>query len=248
MKKIKIITHSGRFHADEIFAVALLGLFYKTDIKRKTTVSSGELNDKNIIIIDIGNNYSEELNNYDHHHNSDIEASNVLVLNSKLIPFPNEIKLLLYEKIFSEISNIDRGICEKKDILTFNQIINKFNFLKKSFYIAAEFAKNIIESNLSEIKQFVKTEEMIKTSSEINGFLLFDNQLIPTGWREITKQLNLTVKGIITPNNRGGWQIVSFNSDIFPIPPNSNQLFLHQTGFLAVYPDKQSAVNHALNL
>lgn len=62
----KIITHSGNFHADEVFASAILSLFYKgaIEIIRSREPEVWKTGD---IMVDVGGVYNELLDCFDHH-------------------------------------------------------------------------------------------------------------------------------------------------------------------------------------
>lgn len=62
----KIVTHSGNFHADEIFACATLSIYYKgaIEIVRSRDPKVWEEGD---IVLDVGSEYDEERNRFDHH-------------------------------------------------------------------------------------------------------------------------------------------------------------------------------------
>lgn len=60
-----IVTHDGKFHADEVFAVAALLLLY-TDARVVRTRSSKEIQ-RGDIVVDVGGVYDEEKNRFDHH-------------------------------------------------------------------------------------------------------------------------------------------------------------------------------------
>lgn len=71
----KIITHSGTFHTDEIFAIALLAKFYLdcpvSELDLIRTRDEKELDkfqkDKNAFVIDVGLKFEPEFLNFDHH-------------------------------------------------------------------------------------------------------------------------------------------------------------------------------------
>ncbi|MHB1316581.1 MAG: MYG1 family protein [Minisyncoccota bacterium] len=67
-KKITIVTHSGQFHADDIFAVATLKLMLEDKFELKVIRSR----DPEIIkdadyVVDVGGVHDEEKNRFDHH-------------------------------------------------------------------------------------------------------------------------------------------------------------------------------------
>lgn len=62
----KIVTHSGNFHADEVFACAALARLFrgKVEIVRGRDPKLREQGD---IVVDVGGEYSEDKNRFDHH-------------------------------------------------------------------------------------------------------------------------------------------------------------------------------------
>lgn len=68
-KKIRVATHNGSFHADEVFAIATLLIWankkgFKLDITRTRDES---VLDKADIVLDVGGIYDPEKKRFDHH-------------------------------------------------------------------------------------------------------------------------------------------------------------------------------------
>ena len=67
---MKIITHSGAFHTDEVMATAMLKCLFDiesiTRTRNKETLTDG-INDEDTIVIDVGHVYDHERKSYDHH-------------------------------------------------------------------------------------------------------------------------------------------------------------------------------------
>jgi uncharacterized UPF0160 family protein len=68
-KKDILITHSGSFHSDDVFAAATLHLYYKKNKKHYKLVRTTDQNliEQADIVFDIGGIYNEETNRFDHH-------------------------------------------------------------------------------------------------------------------------------------------------------------------------------------
>ncbi|MFA6397375.1 MAG: MYG1 family protein [Candidatus Paceibacterota bacterium] len=72
--KIKIITHNGSFHADEIFTCATLSIFFEQEGKEfdilrtrdETAIKSG-FNNQDIFLVDVGWINNPDKNLFDHH-------------------------------------------------------------------------------------------------------------------------------------------------------------------------------------
>ncbi|MEK9201493.1 MAG: MYG1 family protein [Patescibacteria group bacterium] len=70
---ITVVTHSGRFHADEVLALAVLRLVLKSEINiiRTRDISAIEKAD---YVVDVGRIYDPEKNRFDHHQEGGAEA------------------------------------------------------------------------------------------------------------------------------------------------------------------------------
>lgn len=71
MEVDKIITHSGIFHADEVFACALARLYWGLNVPivrtRDTAAIETAKTDPRILLLDVGESYDPHLLNFDHH-------------------------------------------------------------------------------------------------------------------------------------------------------------------------------------
>lgn len=65
-KKIKIVTHDSRFHADDIFSIATLSLVYKGKINVKRTRDEKLIQEADIVL-DVGGVYDADKKRFDHH-------------------------------------------------------------------------------------------------------------------------------------------------------------------------------------
>lgn len=78
--KTKITTHPGAAHRDEFLACALLSSYYwgEVEIVRRMPTES-ELDDPGVIVVDVGGKYDPDLNNFDHHQESELPCALHLV-------------------------------------------------------------------------------------------------------------------------------------------------------------------------
>lgn len=72
--KTRIVTHDGSFHADEIFATALIKKFVSEDVEIVRTRGDDDLKeatkDPNVWVVDVGRKHDESMRNFDHHQRS----------------------------------------------------------------------------------------------------------------------------------------------------------------------------------
>lgn len=70
-KKLKVVTHAGGFHADELFAIALIKHFVDDNIDIERTRDKYLLKrykrDQHVWVIDVGGEYNVQMHNFDHH-------------------------------------------------------------------------------------------------------------------------------------------------------------------------------------
>ncbi len=68
MNKIKIITHNGDFHSDDVFAVATLHMVFEKDSKIEVLRTRDEKEFESAdVLLDVGGIYDESKNRFDHH-------------------------------------------------------------------------------------------------------------------------------------------------------------------------------------
>ncbi len=73
MKKINVLTHSGIFHADDIFATATINLYFKNKDKKIKVIHKRSFKTEDIekadIVYDVGMIYNPKKLRFDHHQN-----------------------------------------------------------------------------------------------------------------------------------------------------------------------------------
>ncbi len=262
----KIITHSGMFHADEVSAVALLRLFSVTNgfltihVERKSQVTPEELADPSILVLDIGKVIDYDLNNFDHHQDASIPATNVLIsywLGKKGL-MPDEI----YDEIsefLKYVSDVDRGIIpDGGPAASFNGIIRSMNPANindpvesnSAFELAVEMAKQIISYQIKNAYRAVEDKKVWDLLEiDFDGRVVIqENYYQLVNWTKWAERDDVIF--MVTPNLRepGAWQILSRDSKKFEIPVSLLQTFRHPSGFMAVYASKEHVMDHLAHM
>jgi len=95
VKKKKIVSHRPPRHTDDAVALALLTQKYPDAELEFLSPQDPKLEeyrkDPSVILVDVGMAYSPEFRNYDHHHDSDVSSSLMLVLKHE---FPEYLKAI----------------------------------------------------------------------------------------------------------------------------------------------------------
>lgn len=253
---MKIVTHDGTFHADEISGISMLSHYgYASAIERKGHVSSEELNDPDVIILDVGRVYDPVLRNFDHHQDSELPASNVLIADW-LVKEGKMSKVVrgYLDKFLAYVSNVDRGVISGGGMAaSFNAIIKAFNAANPSkndvaFNKALHVGKEIMAAQIAigeRVEQDIERwKDLVLLGEGQHKVAVQESAEQIAGWNALAQEDGVIF--LVMPNARGGWQLLSRDSQQFPIIPDLKQIFLHNAAFLAVYNEKQEAIDHAL--
>ncbi len=75
---VKVVTHDGSFHTDEIFATALIKKFVTDDIELIRTRDKEKLRqatrDPEVWVVDVGRKHDDSMRNFDHHQRSFVKC------------------------------------------------------------------------------------------------------------------------------------------------------------------------------
>jgi hypothetical protein len=245
----KIITHGGMFHADEVMAIAMLRHFgFTAEVERKFEISEEEFSSSEILILDIGRRFDPQLGNLDHHQDPTSPATNILV--ADFLVNKGLLSLEVYQNLLpflTEVSDVDRGIIpEGGSTSGLNSIIRSMNGAVE-FEEATKIMQKIISAKIFVAEKAIQTLqkwrglEKISTRVKISS----DPAELP-GWKKLAEGEGVIL--LISPNTRGGFQVVTRDTEVFRIPSDPRQSFCHNSGFMAVYPQKEDAVAHAMEL
>lgn len=271
--KIEILTHSGMFHADEVFACALLKLIYgeiEVTRTRDIEIIKQAQGNKDVCVIDVGERFEAEANNFDHHQNMDLPASAGLVWDAfkdKWIedkPVTNKIYENLIKGIDAIDKNTDNILMQIEDlsfcVRSISQVIGGFNrdpndheLQQKQFYQAVDLAVDVLNNEKYKAEGQYRSEKVWKEGEFHEKFAVFDEYC--SVWKERSKRYkddfgHPRIRFAVMPNPQG-WQILSIDAKKYPLPEkinNDNLVFLHKALFIAIFNSKESAVDFAATL
>lgn len=185
--KITIATHSGQFHADDIFAVATIVLMFeeKYQIKIIRTRNINIINDADFSI-DVGGVYDHKKNRFDHHQNGGAgKRENNIPYSSfglvwkkygKILCGSKDIADELDKKLIWSIDARDNGIAVSKPVREGIYMYDIGDFfaaykvtwkepevkLYENFMYCVNVTKNLIEREIKNIKDTLYTEKIIE--------------------------------------------------------------------------------------
>ncbi len=219
----KFITHSGVFHADDVFATAFLDLYF-TNIS-VIRLDSVPLNvDNDVIIYDIGKG------KFDHHQkearirDNGIKYSSFgLLFEEYGLSFLERLKIENKEEVYDylvkdfilSIDAIDNGefpsVTANYKVKTVSDIIKLYNpsygsndTSNENFVKAVNVAESIFSFELKnvcgKVKASKKVKELLKNN---NSDILLLDEYLP--YEEVILTGNYNTKLVIYPSNRGGY-------------------------------------------
>jgi uncharacterized UPF0160 family protein len=219
-----IATHNGKFHPDEVFAIAILKLAYP-NIKVIRTRDPEKLK-KADMRVDIGLNYNPETSDFDHHQTSFKEkrSNNIPYASAGIVWKHFWNKITKHEEIFEKIDNKmiqqvdldDNGLQIISNIppYTLNDAIyslkpyNSKEDEDLQFDKAVNFAKEILNREIERLENEVNTLPLIKQAiKRSNGKFIVLDQELP--WREpVIKETKIQL--VVYPNeSEHTWSIKS---------------------------------------
>lgn len=220
--QIRVVTHDGIFHADELLACAALSIAYgRNNVaiirSRHSKVLEVATNDKDMWVIDVGNSYDPSMLNFDHHMR-DFDATNSF--GNKLSSFGLVIEELLRRDFFTEIKEsllkfsnkvdmLDNGV-QKAEDLSFLSVLNSYSDNEViNFYAALEVAMTYLLSLINQWKEEVTINERLEKAIQIrrNG-IVASEEYIP-----VDERLNVLedVKLVVYKSKAGTFNIQSVN-------------------------------------
>ncbi len=192
MKTINLLTHSGQFHADDIFSTALLNLYFKnkepkTKVKCKRSIKKEDI-DKADIVYDIGLIYNPKKLRFDHHQNdTGLIRSNGIPyaafgllfkhFGHELISFISgeknkkvlaEIFDIVEKKLIQHIDAMDNGTSTYKQLFKGVDVITIDNYFRMYKFEAGSDDMKKIDKKFFELVKFSEPilENIINYASE----------------------------------------------------------------------------------
>jgi len=253
-RQVQIGTHDGIFHADEVFAIAMiadacnaLGAEYTVTRTRNPEILAGcDLR------VDVGGKYCPETGDFDHHQDASLPASCNLVWDDIA---EEEIKQYALDTLLNPISGLDCNFTKFSSenpigiyktvgqaIMDFNDIDGDQNF---AFHSALSTASVILGNTIRKAYQHNANIQIIKSGTPVGEFGLELSKAISyneyrdeIGYRHI----------LVYPDPVSGWCVVSLDTNQTNLSSSQElfgAVFAHKAGFFAKFDSRETAVKCA---
>ena len=239
MKIEKIITHDGLFHADEVLAIALIVSIYgDIPVERTRKISTEDMNNPNVWVIDVGGQYCPEKGQFDHHHDDTLDASCLLILDH--LTSCNDVSSELYCELinqFQVVSSIDLSGPTHYNGWQVNSLIKSFNTFTTGFDMSVDLVKSYILHCMDTVNKIAESKAIWDAGKQISLFIRYCHEF-PIHW----KRYDDCGEMYIVYPNKDKYNVLSRDSITFPIFSTGKEEFLHNGRFLAVFASKEDAI------
>lgn len=239
----KIITHNGQFHADEIFACALLQCLFgdQIPVERTRDISAEDIDDPTVWVLDVARMYDRDKKVFDHHQDESLFATNMIVL--YYLHELGHVNDSLFNRLhdtFEGISNIDRGGYDGHNGFQVNSLIKSFNSLPEGFSAAISIARLYIKAKLIDCHTEQQSGQFYDEGQRLTvNVRVCENY--PVFWKSYQD-----VSFLVAPDQNGKWCLHSIDSKRFPIHYTGKESFTHAGRMIGGYHSKDDAVEAAM--
>ena len=228
-----VVTHSGKFHADDVLSWSLLQYFHPQacNMTLVRTRDSSIIKDADIVF-DVGGIYDPSRMRFDHHQNEYTgtwsSAGMVLDWLTQQQYISSSLSLKLQQSIVDYVDKVDNGIIEtSKTIPCFAKIVDGVSSQSETlsdfdthFYIASSVATMYIQSIDIQEKKYIMDcnivqEKMTLAKETKQNFIIFDKYV---SWKDIYFSLGGAkhpTEFILFPTMYDTWQVMT-------IPPTED--------------------------
>ena len=241
--ELTLVTHSGKFHADEVAATAVLKYVFRDKDIQVTRSRNSEIINTADIVYDVGGVYDPEHARYDHHQKGALKRENGMTYSALGLVWRHyglqycdgdERAAERIDHVFikgidardnSEISMNgdshapDYGISQVIEQL--NPILEHGETYDEQFYKAVGRAADILMRLKEKVSMELETEDMVLTARETSAdprYVVLDNPITPPEVLSSVEGLDYLVFPEITDNT---WQIYAIHIAGDPFTPKS---------------------------
>jgi uncharacterized UPF0160 family protein len=256
---IKVCTHTAPFHADDVFALAIIQA-----ILGKQHIQIVRSRDPKVwegcqLLVDVGEEYDPEKGRFDHHHDKVLPASCCLVWHYygmeylRRLNLPDDFATILQveKRLLQRISELDTQYStlmhEKPEngYLTghISTVIMAFNALPSDgLEKAIQTADTILRAVCHQVAERRKHLEVIRQGKSMGTYLVMEES-IP--WHDFLDDLDHHY--LVYPNmDHTDWRVVSTNSRLRPLPKAEGPcIYFHPGQFVAVFSTRDEALAYA---
>ena len=248
---MKVATHKGIFHADEVTAVALLKVFTEDTIEVSRVEHDSTDFSSFDMVIDIGKKF-DGVKLFDHHQYKGGKSSAGLIWD--YIGMQGDYPKI--SKLIKMVDDNDTGVA-KAEPFEYSSLLKCYNHRdiysqaqEKQFDKAVKFAQTMLISMAEAQEDLVDAKEIVANS------FLFDNNPAILELESFTPHWTSYINGVVTPHIKAVvWEdeedgkykvkipskrLGSFDLNGKALPQDDSMEFVHSAGFFAIAKDEET--------
>jgi len=248
---MKVATHKGIFHADEVTAVALLKVFTEDTIEVSRVEHDSTDFSSFDMVIDIGKKF-DGVKLFDHHQYKGGKSSAGLIWD--YIGMQGDYPKI--SKLIKMVDDNDTGVA-KAEPFEYSSLLKCYNHRdiysqsqEKQFDKAVKFAQTMLISMAEAQEDLVDAKEIVANS------FLFDSNHAILELESFTPHWTSYINGVVTPHIKAVvWEdeedgkykvkipskrLGSFDLNGKALPQDDSMEFVHSAGFFAIAKDEET--------
>ena len=248
---MKIVTHKGIFHADEVTAIALLKVFTDEDIAVSRVDHDSTDFGSFDMVIDIGKKF-DGVKLFDHHQYKGGKSSAGLIWD--YIGLQEDYPKI--SKLIKIVDDNDTGVA-KAEPFEYSSLLKCYNHRdihsqaqEKQFEKAVKFAQTMLISMAEAQEDLEEAKEIVANS------FLFDSNPAILELERFTPHWTSYINGVLTPHikavvwedeEEGNYKVKvpskklgSFELNGKALPQDDSMEFVHSAGFFAIAKDEDT--------
>ena len=170
-----VATHSGKFHADDVLAFAMLKEFLSSELKLTRTRDMSLIAQADIVF-DVGGIFNPQNGRFDHHQKSyeGPLSSAGMVLNwlESEAHITSQMAKTLRERIVNYVDDVDNGRvfpspstpCFSTIVDSYNQGCNNLEAFNDAFVKASQFAQTMVKGLKIEIEEVAEAKSVVDSA------------------------------------------------------------------------------------
>jgi uncharacterized UPF0160 family protein len=248
------LTHSGPFHADDIVAHVIWEYVARSYAKGyERTIDQARIAqaqaDPNFVVADIGGIHDIDRLCFDHHQDATLPSACVLVAD-RLLCYSQWYEIFRRDFLMP-ISHVDTGVIPNGgEPGCLNRLVKNFYHVESNqedpdfggrYAAALNVVRPIVLAAMDAAQAaWHDARQLEKAERFADGHVIFHTGPPLQGWRDDPKAMLLVCKG-----SRGGWQVISRDTNQIVLRENPMATFRHASGFMIVFPDQDIAIHYA---
>jgi uncharacterized UPF0160 family protein len=229
----QIVTHNGKFHSDEIMAIAIVRSLFNNEIPviRSRVITKEMLSDPSILVIDVGGSFNPSLSNFDHHQlGAPVRADGVPYSSAGLVWAESRELFSNYEweavdRMMRIIDISDNGAGPEIDMnrISMQEVLSSFNTTwvesenqDAAFEVAVSVAGLILNRWISQAKAAELSEQIVNEACEAHQYIIRLTRPMP--WHDTFFKKERTHKFVMFQASPDDWRLQC-------IPPSMAESF-----------------------